>query len=301
MHNKKTLFPCILTLINLYAEYPDKVVKELTATKETVAHKRQESTLFPLLVQSKKIQIYTDSKETENMGYGNWIPHESGEYLIIKNFIQKGDTVFDVGAYIGDWSDLVLRHTNNYCNLYSFEPISNFFEKLTNRLGHKAKCFNKALGNIETERLMHYYYIESEGCSSLFERKVLSSIPVKKINVSVVYLDKFCKGNKIDYINFLKIDAEGAEWEILQGANNLITNKKIHMIQFEYGGTFPDANITLYQIYSYLTSKDYTIFRITKDGLIHIPRWRNELENFDLSNYLAVLNGTPQQLGKSLV
>jgi FkbM family methyltransferase len=245
---------------------------------------------IPEIVLSKSIKLYIESKETENLGYGNWNPYEDGEYLIIKNFIQKNHVVIDAGAHVGEWSDLVLKHTKNTCRLYCFEPIPDFFEKLKNNLNNRAECFNQALGNIEKDVLMNYYYIESEGCSSIFDRKVLSSIPVKKISVSVACLDKFCKEKNINHIHFLKIDTEGSELNVLLGADDLITNKKIDIIQFEYGGTYPDANITLHEVYSYLTSKGYTIFRLTADGLIHIPVWKEELENFKLSNYLAVLN-----------
>lgn len=247
---------------------------------------------IPQIVESRKnnLNIYTDSKETENMGYGNWYPSEDGEYLIIKNFIQKGNIVFDAGAHVGEWSELALKHTNNNCNLYSFEPVPHFFNKLLAAVGNNSKCYNAALGKAEMKTVMNYYYEESEGCSSLFDRKVLDTIPVKKIDINVTCLDKFCIQNQIDHIDFVKIDVEGCEWDVLQGANNLISNKKINFIQFEYGGTFPDANITLYQIYTYFINKEYSIFRITADGLVYIPQWRNELENYHLCNYLAVLN-----------
>ena len=245
---------------------------------------------IPKSVLSKKFKIYIDSKATENKGYGNWNPYEDGELLMIKNFIKAGDFVIDAGAHFGEWSDLVLKHTNNQCHLYSFEPVPTFFEKLTRALKGNAHCFNYALANIETETLMNYYYVESEGCSSIYDRVVLSSIPVKKITVPVTYLDKFCQDNHIEHIHFLKIDTEGSEWNVLQGANKLITNGQIDTIQFEYGGTYPDANITLHQVYTYLTAKNYSIFRLTEDGLVYIPQWRDALENSHLSNYLAVLN-----------
>lgn len=247
---------------------------------------------LPELVQSKKSQLslYTDSPDTEKIGYGNWNPYEDGEYVMIKSFIKEGDIVIDAGAHKGEWSNLVLEHVQNNCQLYSFEPVPHFFNILTNEVGNKARCYNFALGKNETSASMFYYYEESEGCSSLFDRKVLRDIPVKKIIIPVVNLDTFCKQHAIDHIDFLKIDTEGSEWDLLQGADGLISNKKIPVIQFEYGGTYPDADITLKQAYEYLTSKGYAIFRIAPDGLIHIPAWREKLEDYHLSNWLAVLN-----------
>lgn len=243
-----------------------------------------------LLKTTKNIVIYTDSPKTEKLGYGEWDVATDGEYLVIKTFIKEGDVLIDAGAHVGDWSELAFNHTQGKSSIYAFEPVPTFFKKLTNRLP-QVHCFNVALGATEKEAVMNYYYEESEGCSSLFERKVLASIPVKKITVPVISLDTFCNAKSIDHIDFLKIDVEGAEWDVLQGANNLIKNKKIEAIQFEYGGTFPDAHITLFQVYTYLNSNGYSIFRITPNGLIHIAEWRSELENYNLSNYLALLNG----------
>lgn len=237
------------------------------------------------------IKIYTDSPTTEKFGYDNPDPLRDGEYLMIQHFIKPGDTVIDAGAHIGDWSELVLRHTNKHCHLYSFEPVPHFFSQLTQKHGSSIRAYNVALGNINGSTGMNYYYQkETEGCSSLFDRKVLGSIPTKKITIQVTRLDTFCNNNRIDRINFLKIDTEGSEWDVLQGANSLITNGKIDIVQFEYGGTYPDANITLQQVYTYLTQQGYVIFRIAPDGLIHIPQWRDALENNHFSNYIAFLN-----------
>jgi FkbM family methyltransferase len=245
---------------------------------------------IPPIIQSKAdtLRIYHDSKETEKLGYGDWDPYIDGEFLVIKQCIQEGDMVIDAGAHFGDWSRLVLEHTHKNCTLYSFEPVPYFFSILTKTVGSRAHCYNCALGEREKEAVMNYYYEESEGCSSLYERTVLSDIPVKKIVVPVISLDIFCKQQGIEAIDFLKIDVEGAEWDVLQGAHGLISQKKIRFIQFEYGGTYPDAAITLEQVYAYLTEQGYVIFRITADGLVYIPMWRNALENYHLSNYLAV-------------
>ena len=46
-------------------------------------------------------------------------------------------------------------------------------------------------------------------------------------------LDNFIREKKIEFIDILKIDVEGFEFEVLQGAKNTIKEKKINVIQFE--------------------------------------------------------------------
>lgn len=246
---------------------------------------------IPERVLSKReaISLYVDSLGSEKMGYGDWYPEIDGENLMIKTFIEEGDVVFDAGAHIGEWSRLVLDHTSNNVSLYSFEPVPYFFDKLVANVDSMSRCYNMALGDIEASVEMNYYYEESEGCSSLYDREVLRTIPVKKITVPMTSVDAFCNKEGIASIDYLKIDVEGCEWGLIKGAGELIKNKKIKFIQFEYGGTYPDADITLKQVYDYLQAAGYEIFRITSDGLIYIPSWRSALENYGLCNYLAVL------------
>jgi len=106
--------------------------------------------------------------------------------------------------------------------------------------------------------------------------------------VDLKRIDTFCEENQIKHINFLKIDTEGHELFVLQGAEKLISSQNVDMIQFEYGGCYLDSKTTLKEVYNFLNSKSYTIYRITGKGLIKISKWRAGLENFCYSNFLAV-------------
>lgn len=237
-----------------------------------------------------KISIYENSKEMENLGFDNCDFSNNGESLIARTFIRCNDIVFDVGAHVGGWTRTVLDATKFQCTVYAFEPAPDSYKilkDLKNQFYSKVFCFNVALGKEEDDLELSYFDKDS-GCSTLFNRTALQNWPVKKIKVPVISLDKFCKDQNITHINFLKIDTEGAELDIMIGAKNFITHNDIDLIQFEYGGTYPDARITLFQVYCYLQSNKYLIFRILPDGLIYIPEWNYKLENFRYSNYLAI-------------
>jgi hypothetical protein len=49
----------------------------------------------------------------------------------------------------------------------------------------------------------------------------------------LVTFDGFIKDNGLDFVDVLKIDVEGFEFEVLQGASNALKAKKIGVIQFE--------------------------------------------------------------------
>lgn len=236
----------------------------------------------------EKIKVYPHTTETYNIGFGEWDIMKDGEALIIDTFIKQGDVIIDAGAHTGEWSSYVLQHTQANCSLYAFEPVPAFYESLKRAIGSRGSCYNVALGRDIKKGFMNYFYEESQGCSSLFDRPVLNHVQVKKIPIIITSLDTFCIENHIDAIDFLKIDTEGSELAVLHGAHRLISNRKISFIQFEYGGTYPDANITLFEVFTYLTAHDYAIYRIAPDGIIHINQWESYLENNHLSNYLAI-------------
>lgn len=236
------------------------------------------------------ITQFSDSSQFDSVGYDNCNMHINGEYLILKNYIKPNTIVFDIGANVGEWSAEVLKQASNV-QLYSFEPIPTVFNALKNNISSQAvKFFNMAFSNVQGTQEFQYY-VHHSVLSGLFERPgVVAHIHEKpqKIQVSTDTLDSFCETHAIEYIDFLKIDTEGAEVAILQGAMNLLRNQRIQYIQFEYGGTYSDAHTTLQEAYNILSSCNYDVYRIVANGLIHIPQWRNALENYRYSNYLAI-------------
>ena len=66
----------------------------------------------------------------------------------------------------------------------------------------------------------------------------------------------------------------------------MIANDAIDFVQFEFGGCNIDSR-TYFQDFFRLLNRQYQIFRILKDGIWPINRYRGELECFVCSNYLA--------------
>lgn len=240
----------------------------------------------------KRMRVYQNSADFYNLGYGNPDGNTNGEKNLLLNALRSEDIVFDVGADIGDWSKHILA-INNSASLYVFEPIPTAFKILQERLNFpNVRLYNLALSQ-EVGTADFFVYLGHSGltdCSSLYYRPIIEHAFTEKITVETQNLNYFCKINNIDHIDLLKIDAEGAEWFIFLGAEELLNKKAITLIQFEYGGCNIDSQTTLQQMYELLTSKGYSVYRIVPDGLIEIHTWNPELENFQYSNYLASLN-----------
>jgi hypothetical protein len=89
-------------------------------------------------------------------------------------------------------------------------------------------------------------------------------------------------------IDFIKIDTEGFEYEVLRGAEKILLDHKPKFIQIEFNWHQLIRNHTLYQLFKLVNS--YDIFRILPYGkkLILIDPSRPENNIYHLSNYVFI-------------
>ena len=87
-----------------------------------------------------------------------------------------------------------------------------------------------------------------------------------KISLLVKKGKDYMINNNINHIDFLKIDTEGYELNVLKGFEEYISY--IDIIQFEYGGTFLDNNTKLIDVFNYLKQYNFNNFSyLTSEGL----------------------------------
>jgi hypothetical protein len=88
-------------------------------------------------------------------------------------------------------------------------------------------------------------------------------------------------------IQFLKIDTEGQEMEVLQGASRMIQEGRIDFIQFEFGDTFLHTPYHFLDVWNYLSNR-YVIYRILRHGLAELKRYSHDLEIYKNANFLSI-------------
>ena len=111
---------------------------------------------------------------------------------------------------------------------------------------------------------------------------------VNEESIEITTLDSFCSKNKIEFIDFLKLDVEGYEMNMFNGAKDFISNKKIGAIQFELGVASVDGKYFFKDVF-YLLKENYKIYRITSKNLFEIKQYNEQMEVFLTTNYLALL------------
>jgi FkbM family methyltransferase len=151
------------------------------------------------------------------------------EPAVLSKFTPKeGDVVIDVGANIGKYAINSGNLVGNIGKVYAFEPSQRPFELLCksikeNKLENTVIPIQAAVSN-------------KEGKSKLYlsDQKPITSLIFKLsdnfIEVETTTLDSFIIKNNLKKIDWIKIDVEGAEYEVLSGAINTLKNYNINLI-----------------------------------------------------------------------
>lgn len=235
----------------------------------------------------------------------NWIqgycvgdPSRNGEYRFLRGYLRDEMTIFDVGANTGEYSQAILAMACAI-QLHCFEPVATTFSELTKRLANcvGADCLHLNPYGLsdKVETRMIKIYGELAGSNSLYERKSAvefdsSFCTYTQQAVSLITLDKYVADNEITQIDWLKIDVEGHELRVLQGAINSLSQGIIKGIQFEYGGCFLDSLTKLEDVCCLLMRFGYHLYRLTPYGKVRVNAFKSSLENYKYSNWIALLS-----------
>jgi len=206
----------------------------------------------------------------------------------------KNGVAFDVGANEGAYSSK-LHTLYPSLTIFCFEPHPETYRRLAKRVTPlEIKPFNLGLGEKSGGALL-YDYSEFDGSShaSLYDGVIvkLHQKPAQSHQVDISTLDEFATKQKVEFIDLLKIDTEGNELSVLKGAENLISQGRIKIIQFE----FNEMNIfsgARFKDFWDLLSKKYFIFRLLPKGFLPISRYNPlDCEVYAYQNFVACIKG----------
>ena len=187
---------------------------------------------------------------------------EPGTVRWIESF-QEHETAFDIGANVGAYSLLMALYAKA---VYAFEPaISNFTLLCKNILVNQAKGtlpspvtpFNIALSEKTGLQTLNYINVRAGKSGHQIGRTqdgFGQGFKPRYSHPMLCYsLDSFLETFGVDTPSHLKIDVDGIEWAILQGAANTLTDKRLRSILVEVQEGTPEQK----QIDLYLKSKQF--------------------------------------------
>lgn len=211
----------------------------------------------------------------------------NGELRLARLALPHARVVFDVGANVGEWTDLALA-INGSAEIHCFEPSGATFRRLSSRgYPSNVRLHPFGLGAEASERTL-YVFEEGSGGNSLYRRDGVSTRQESKEAVRLRTVDAHCGDSQIERVDFMKIDVEGHELSVLQGAERMLTERRIGLVQFEYGGCYIDARVLLKDIWQLVEAANpaYGFFKIFPNRLERVPSYRQTLETFQYSNWI---------------
>ena len=187
--------------------------------------------------------------------FNNCDSKTNGEYKFFMDIKDNIEVIFDVGCHANS------EFINFSGDVHYFDPNKNFIEELKKikNLNKNSYFNNFGLGNNHDK---FYYYPKYESFYNRINSCFVSD-DSNKILLEVKKGKDYVIDNNIKNIDFLKIDTEGYEFNVLKGFEDTLENVKI--IQFEYGGTYLDNNTKLIDVVNYLEKKGFYKFAYLTD------------------------------------
>lgn len=146
--------------------------------------------------------------------------------------------IFEIGANYGQDAEFLRAgfHLDRGA-VYIFEPHPQIFSEVQSMYGFNS--FDLAVSNKNGDAKFNAINIEcneynNSGISSLKTGLTTNKNNFIEVNVEMIRMDKFIQKNKIENIDFLKIDVEGMNYEVLEGFGDELTRVKAIQIEGEY-------------------------------------------------------------------
>lgn len=175
--------------------------------------------------------------------------YEEVELEYLRNtFLKEGDVILDIGANIGNHT-VFFSKVCNAEKVYAFEPAAETYETLCrnislNNIGDKVVAYNVALGSASGKAKIKHFDPLNIGTTQVEE--------ADDGNINMKRLDDY----EFERIDFIKIDVEEYEYDLLQGAKNTL-NKHSPVILVEIFADYFSKVDKLLRDYGY--ANDYTV------------------------------------------
>jgi FkbM family methyltransferase len=196
--------------------------------------------------------------------------------LLTEKLLQKGMTVVDIGANHGLFSLEAAQFVGSEGHVYAFEPTPKLCSQLKKHFQinqiEQICLFEQAVSNFDgmTQLRVHEKYT---GLNSLAEQDLIwqqtTLVADQVIDVPVCQLDTVVNTLNIDQIDLLKVDVEGFESAVLEGASGILTEGRARYILLEIADCHErNSALPVNRLLKVLDQFGYVVHFITPEGEI---------------------------------
>lgn len=156
--------------------------------------------------------------------HSKWVIADGDKTHRLNYDLNSNSVVVDAGGYHGEWSESIYNLYNS--NIFILEPIKIYYENILNKFSSNDKVKVLNYGLSESDRDIE---INLDRDSSSIYKPGIGTETIK-----VLTIDKFLNQNNISKIDLIKINIEGAEYELLEDIISKGIHNKIDNIQVQF-------------------------------------------------------------------
>lgn len=174
--------------------------------------------------------IYTDeaSKRVKK-----WYADPKNRFYKTDFELSETSVVFDLGGFEGQWASDIYARFN--CTVHVFEPVPQYAQEIQDRFIHNRKIKVYPFG-LFNKKMTTSIALQGEGSSTLNKRETSENTQIELER----FMD-FVNQNKIEKIDLVKINIEGAEYDLLEDVLESDYAKNIDNLIIQFHDFFPDA------------------------------------------------------------
>ncbi len=183
-------------------------------------------------------------------------------YTMLKKFVFTPKHIVDVGANHGTWTRETLHYfPNAYYTL--LEPQEWLKPSLQDLLDTNSKITFNAVGAGAKSGSFKFTIVNrDDSCSFRYTEEEAKAQGYNQVEIPIVTLNEVvAKNATLPFPDLVKIDAEGLDLEVLEGASNLMGKTEVFLV--EAALFCKEFDNSLLKMVNYMDAKGYTLFEIT--------------------------------------
>jgi FkbM family methyltransferase len=221
----------------------------------------------------KKLVVFPEVNSLRIYRYG-FIEEDLTKMVI--EYVRNGMTFFDIGAHFGYFTLLGAHLVGREGKIHAFEPTLSSFEILKNNALKKNNIFvsHHAVLTKRKKVVLNDYGLKYSVYNTIFSgrlpKDISANLKPKQYEVESISIDEYVETNGVKP-DFVKIDAESSEYEILLGMENTIADSR-PIIAIEVGDMGEQDVPESRELINYLIDRKYLPYECKEGRIVkHVP------------------------------
>ena len=246
----------------------------------------------PSLIPFNKFLVHLGMRGLGVYNFGDF--SVTGENHFLSKYLSsiKQPIIFDIGANTGSYA-LLCQQLNPHAQIFCFEPHPQTFSLLEKQVQNNKniQALNLALSNKLGTLLLYDYQDQRNSRHATLCQGVIENIASQasiNFEVKVSTVDEIIIEQKLQKIHLLKVDVEGHDLQVLQGAKSAIENNIVQVIQFEFTKNNSTAKVFMKDFFDLLTP-NFRLYRMLPYGLLPLNQYNPSIhEIFAYQNIICL-------------